>query len=423
MNEQYKKISQSKHFPFFFGQFVLEFNSIEDVSKSIYNMFLSYSKSFLDDLLSIKSILSNELSSFMKVDDCNNYSFKKSILNICCEQYGFHSLFGKSNSIMHQLFSKGSDLYSITEKHDLLSYFIDKGYDINTIDEEGNTLLHIASKYGISSLFDFLISQANINLNCINNQHMNIGHILSIEGHSELLKKVINDIHVIRDENGYEPIHYSVIHEKINIFNILLSSTSFVMPIDTSEDKSVFYLGIKTKNYIIIGSILEYYRSKNLHYHQIGQHFIWEVLSEHPIIDVSKYFDINTLSNMYRFDSSRLIKLMVSCIKNNNIKMVEFLISNESFLNCQDEDKNTPLHHAAMLNKDNIVILLLNRNANTHIKNSKNHYFTHWSFSDKSQSKQLLRNLSSNIRKELSKQFFITNSHDNWRQTSNIGLY
>lgn len=51
---------------------------------------------------------------------------------------------------------------------------------------------------------------------------------------------------------------------------------------------------------------------------------------------------------------------LLKAIKCNDIKSVSFLVRHGADVNCSDSDNNTALHHAVIVNNDQIIRLLLN---------------------------------------------------------------
>jgi len=93
---------------------------------------------------------------------------------------------------------------------EIAEFLIGKGANINAINKDGDTPLHIAVKEGNKKIAKFLLNQdANININAINKDGDTLLHIAVKEGNKKIAKFLLNqgaDINAA-NKDGDRPLH------------------------------------------------------------------------------------------------------------------------------------------------------------------------------------------------------------------------
>ncbi len=113
--------------------------------------------------------------------------------------------------------------------------------DINAVNREGNTLLHIVSLYGHTEVVKVLINEgANINAVTVE-KGFNALHIASQSGHTEVVKVLIDegaDINAV-DQEGWNALHMALTQGHTEVVKVLIKEGVDINAIDPNEETAL----------------------------------------------------------------------------------------------------------------------------------------------------------------------------------------
>lgn len=183
----------------------------------------------------------------------------------------------------------------------VVEYFIKRGVDINTLDDDHKTALHEAFA-GDSTRSIKLLCDAGINLNQQDKNGMTALHVGTKRGKVDgikLLMKYKPDVNII-DISGRSPLHYAAIKGNNEIIDLLLKANADVNTKDikgnSSLDLAKYYGNTKSAKILAANGAKSFNKSKSLFEKDlaIGESAIW-------YLDHSGYA-IKTKNNLLIFD-------------------------------------------------------------------------------------------------------------------------
>lgn len=305
----------------------------------------------VNHIKNVKTSSLNVRSQRSKVDNLNQ-SIKS--LGIFSENQGSSS---KENDLNEQLLSAAQNGH-IEKVEKLLKR---TEINVNCIDQNGNTPLHLATEKGHLEVVNELLKISNIDVNAKNKDesklvypvhmgdnpmrgNLKVGktalHLAVIGGNVALVKILVNNSKVdvnAKDKYGISPLCIAVKENKLEITEILLNHSAIdVNVIDVCNDHF---------------SLLHIVSEK-------GNTEMAKALLKHPKINVNlkDKWDICTPLHL--------------AVRSNNLEIVEAILNNQKVdVNATCKYDNTPLHDAAKKGYSDILNCLLNSRANMNSKN------------------------------------------------------
>lgn len=295
---------------------------------------------------------------------------------------------------------------------EIVGYLLSGGADINTIDGEGNTVLHYAVATN-SNIFNVISKNPNLNkelYNRQNNSGKNILHYACFANQIEIKEIVsrMNPLDVTKaDDTGNTPLHYATQANNSQAFEIICGKISSVHKSDSikniidiaakntqisSEIIKSIYTFVKHDHKTLVtclGLTLRYgnrqfsnFLISNLEYskfHAPTKELMFVRTNEELRYAIS-YKNSQSLNIICQVIESFKIKIELSALLSfinrfNTQADIDFLKENDGILNllstiytydknefyAPDKDGNTPLHMACDLSFDTIALLFLKK--------------------------------------------------------------
>lgn len=219
---------------------------------------------------------------------------------------------------------------SDTEYREDIEQLIERGFDINSKDVNGVTLLHEFTKEGnINGVKSLLEHEADFNV--VDKENRNPLHYAIIYKHKKIAKLLINKLTInSRDKNGFTPLHLAVLQDDIELIALLIAKGAKVNVRHTYE------------GYIPIHTASLYGSKKSVH------------------ILLNQGVDLEAKNNRSHTPLfSVIFQYTVHC--NNRMEIIEYLISKGASLEAKDAENNTMLFLAAYNNQMQIVKLIVKK--------------------------------------------------------------
>ncbi len=280
------------------------------------------------------------------------------------------------NSAIHLLFDR--DVLPSNFKL-IFNYLIKKGMDINDINEDCNTALHLLCMRNNLNGIKFLIKKG-ANTEIINDKCFTPLFEACFNHNFELVKYFIkigakldyND----KDENEFSAIEAVCI--KKDTLNIRLKILKYLVKRDINYIKnleSALYLLLNNNRNVtnIVRYIIK--QNINININNYGMTAL-ACACTHEHTNVVKLLieagaNINIIENFNPYYSILHILCNYAININNSVKIIEILIKAGAELNIKDYNGNTPLHIASRSGYKELVEILIKSGADVNIKNNK----------------------------------------------------
>ena len=223
-------------------------------------------------------------------------------------------------------------------KLQVFHYMESLGLEVDLVNWEGKTPLHNAIRYADVELIDYFL-QRGVNINQID-ENGNTTLLNSIGGPIANVKKVLplvaNTNH--KNKKGYTPLTLAVQRGSKEVYDFLVKNELDVNIKDTEGNNLIYHA-------------FESYRDSN---EESFDYLITSLSNQLGINNDKVFFGGNTLAHI--------------AVKKNSPYLLSRAISLGTDLNHKNEDGVTPLHMAAMsTNDDSLILALLNSGADKSI--------------------------------------------------------
>ncbi|KAG4100466.1 ankyrin repeat-containing domain protein [Neocallimastix lanati (nom. inval.)] len=283
----------------------------------------------------------------------------------------------KNFNIIKYLIENNAELYNVP-KYTLISYiiennslelvkrYIEKGMNVNFMDNYKRTLLHKAVLFNKFDIVKYLVNNEAININAQDiNQYTPL--LLAVEKSLINIAELLIKKSIEKDNTG----------NTLNIMgNEIINNTntnngfgincrnffSFQNNINNQISKTPLYEASKNGSFDIVKLLVENKASLNKKASN-GISPI-NIAFQNDYIDIVKYLieqgaDINSIDN----DGRSLINKVVEKNSNGSAALVEYLIEKGAKINKQSKDGWTPLHEAVQVGNKEVVQILINHDA------------------------------------------------------------
>ncbi|WP_353270996.1 ankyrin repeat domain-containing protein [Wolbachia endosymbiont (group A) of Hedychridium roseum] len=290
-----------------------------------------------------------------------------------------------------------------------INQLVENGFDINSKDASGITLLHKFTKEGdLVGVKSLLEHEADFNV--VDNENRNPLHYAIMHGHKKIAKLFVNQLTInSKDKNGFTPLHLAALQDDTELIDFLITKGAKINEKDAKEGYTPLHIaslyGSKKSVQILIDSGANLECEDNnfrtplfLTIYQCTAHYdsraeIIEYLIKKGANIEAKDAENNTTLFLAAYNNKmQIVKLIAKrqqasndeiklkeffCTKNNhgfdaldcaiehnNRKMVTFLVSKGIDANDQDFNGNARLHKASHNGNTKTVKLLLKLKVN-----------------------------------------------------------
>lgn len=251
---------------------------------------------------------------------------------------------------------------------EVCKYICKKGIDVNVINDEDQTGLLLAAKYGKLDIVSFLLTIPHIQINRVDLQHCTPLHHACWEGHTDIVMCLLkaHAALTIKDVYGRSPLDVCKTPELKNIIKTYLDDAMAIAESKTTKPESIEYIAATEDH--IIEECWELCKlnneqndlSKPYDDSEEFQMFL-QLISVHPHLKVG----------YLKYKNSRT--LLMEAAQNGKVTVCKLLLSEGA--NPMDADVNgfTALHLAVLTGQLAIVTLLLKKcEVNTEVCNKLN---------------------------------------------------
>ncbi|XP_071084544.1 ankyrin repeat and KH domain-containing protein 1-like [Haliotis cracherodii] len=271
-------------------------------------------------------------------------------------------------SVFDLLVSKNADLTLVNKKGDSLLLFACKGgntaivqylmspSNINTRGQNGWTPVMMAAFKGHQSVFDLLVSK-NADLTLVDNNGDSLLHLACYGGNTAIVQYAVSPSNVnSRGQNGWTPVMMAVMEGHQRVFDLLVSKNADLTLVDNNGD-SLLHLACYGGNTAIVQ-----YAVSPSNVNSRGQNG-WTPVMMAAFKGHQSVFDLlvskNAVPTLVDKDGNSLLHL--ACY-GGNTAIVQYLVS-PSNVNTRGQKGRTPLMMAVMEGHQSVLDLLVSKDA------------------------------------------------------------
>jgi ankyrin repeat protein len=260
---------------------------------------------------------------------------------------------------------KQDDIFNMVKNHQIqeIINFIDENpnFDYNIQDNNGVYFLYYVVSINDINLLKKILT-TNIKIDIIDDDGYSILFLPIKFGYNQQIKLLLEHnkntigipIQTIMDKDGNIPLHYSVIYNNSESFDLLLPESNF--SITDKYGDNILHMAVMTKSLYFVKKITEFIKDINLQnlYGETVIH-IATLMNQYEILKylLSFKFDIN----IQTFQTLNTI-LHFAC-KFGSIEILKLLLDHNVDVNIQNMEGDTPLHVSIFENKINFASVLM----------------------------------------------------------------
>jgi len=295
---------------------------------------------------------------------------------------------GGNGEIVNFFISKGADpktkdddgrtllhLAALSGSGDAALLLISKGIDVDVKDLDGHTPLHMASQSGNLKMVEILISK-KANPDAKNNEGKTPLHDAAIGPDVELVELLISggaDPDAKDDTANKTPLHYAAGSNNLEICRILISKKANI-EVKDSNGRTPLHDAVELNNIQVADTLLTFGADINARDDE-GQSplHIAVAANANETIDflISREADINAKDKKGR-------TTLHHAVGNGNKKFLEFLVSKNSDLKAIDKDGRTALHYAVESGDRDLVEFLIKKGLDVKVKDKSGQTALHF---------------------------------------------
>lgn len=241
---------------------------------------------------------------------------------------------------------------------------------LNWQDKKGRTVLHMAVGKSNAVLVEYLLNLAKVGINLQDNMERTPLHWAAILKEASVVALLLqhNADYMIGDKNGIRPLHYAVQSGDENTVYAMLNNTGGKLKDISDNDNGTALMWASVKgNNIIMKLLLENNCS------DVNAVDIHQQSALHMCMQSGQLKAVQTLisfgADVNKVDGKKHIPLFYACASGNG-EIVDELIKHgsASALEDKDLDGRCPLHYAAMVDRTDIIKILLKNNLNPNMQ-------------------------------------------------------
>lgn len=289
------------------------------------------------------------------------------------------------NDKLQFLIFKSTKNMLFSQAKEKVKELLNQQIDVNFIDQEKNSCLHLAIECGAVEIVSLLLEQPKINLKARNIKGNTPTHIAAENGNLDILKLLIDKDVNIEAENNNEctPLHLAAKNGHAEAFQFLIKNRSNYRAIDKYSNNTLHY-AVKGGSLDIVELLLERgfnkdtrnNNSKNIH------------MGVTPLQIAVKKGHLEIVKTLIKSGANFKVLIQYntqSINKENNplhtaarkgyTEIANYLVLEKQMdVNARNDWDLTPLHFAAINGNLDIVKLLIDNRANVEAKSSTYYY-------------------------------------------------
>ena len=286
------------------------------------------------------------------------------------------------------------------KKFDELLEYIKKNIDIidlDVYDESYNYFIQYVIIYNAIDILKYILNNGNVRLDILDVDGRNLLYIPIKYNYIDILKLLIEfdkkkigmSLLDVRDNNGYNGLHYCIIFNNIAALNLLYNITNTF----DNNGNNIYSVCLQYKRPDILIHILDTELKKN--------------------------------KSVYNFININGESILQSAINHDEMKVVSYIVNNKPFLqkiinNKENEYGLTALHQCIVLGHNDIVIKLIENGANINMSDFLGNTPLHYSIIEKN---YIILNYLINNNKALYEQLFTELYYSETNLTGNTPLH
>ncbi|XP_004247547.1 protein VAPYRIN-LIKE [Solanum lycopersicum] len=310
-------------------------------------------------LLSSKNLLDVSLLLPMALSSCHNCQLD-SLLKSAAKNGNSHCISAliEAGADVNRRDSDGESVMSLAVKYgdvDSVHVLIESGF---TIDNSVDRFLHYAAATDCVDLMEILcLGYADIDLNSIDSQGRTPLHIAAIHGHVEVIQFLVSvgsDTDRL-DAQGWTPLHFAATQGYVEAVGVLLNHSNFAKYVVTKQGKTAYELAID-KGHSKLYDVL-----------QLGD-TLHKAARKGDVADIKKC--ITEGANVNGKDQNGWTPLHRAAFKG-RVEVAKVLVNNGAKLDLVDYVGYTPLHLAIEAGQEDVAIYLIAQGAKANLKSFK----------------------------------------------------
>ncbi|CAG9761235.1 unnamed protein product [Ceutorhynchus assimilis] len=262
-------------------------------------------------------------------------------------------------------------LHLATQKshHEIVNTLLENNANINAINKVGQTPLQIAfSKNDVRLIKLFLKFGAEIETNTVDGNGNTLLHLATQKSHHETVNTLLENnanINVI-NKVGQTPLQIAFSKNDVRLIELFLK---FGAEIETKtvDGNTLLHLATQKGDHSVVGTLLE----NNANINAINN------AGQTPIHMASCKNDVQLIELLLKFGANIETKqagngmtpLHIASSSGHN-SVVTTLLEHGSNINAQDNNGHTPLHHAIQINSQQVVTNLLQNGVDPNLQNN-----------------------------------------------------
>ena len=246
---------------------------------------------------------------------------------------------------------------------DNMKTLIQYGADISARDINGETLLHLASRYAEQKIIEFLLKLNQISVNAANNiQATPLMFACSDGGRLDNMNTLIQygaDINA-KGINGSTLLHYASRHSKQEIVEFLLKSNQVSVNATNNDQVTPLMLCFDGGRLDYMKTLIQY--GADINARDINGETLLHIASRYAEQEIVELMlKLNQIS-VNATNNNQTTPLMIACLGVGRLDNMKTLIQYGADINARDIDGSTLLHFASRYSNQEIVEFLLKLN-------------------------------------------------------------
>jgi WD40 repeat protein len=287
--------------------------------------------------------------------------------------------------------------YSIyNSDNQTLIYILDNGGDVNITDSDLNTpLIFSVQKYDLSFIKILYLYGADLNkknkynkaildvakeknhtgiIDFLKNPIIDEFEMAELGTERILINKIKGDKKVLSTTNseGKTLLHFSVINNRIELFDLLINEEIDVNIQDTGSYTALYYALANNKNDFAV-KLIEKGAGLNIKYKNDETILLKAISINNNFLTNYLIQKGAGLSDIMNWRNEKGEYLIHKAVYNGNDTLILCLLNSGADINAQDNEGWTPLLDAIFLGNNEIAKLLINKGANVNLCNFENH--------------------------------------------------